>query len=515
MQFIGEFMCKNLLFNELKCSDGAKVINNNDVLMCTCTVGDWPEVEVLLDGDIVGYNCVKFSLKLVKFSNLTLILHNKDGRAIVNVGELIKHREVPNDAWQEVVWNFRENPGWITPPSPNPFDFDNVLSIGFCVKGDSATKDSCFEIKNIVFCKEATMDEEIVNENRFFNEFILNHKKGTLNNKKVILWASTKATSKTRMGWTSIKSVIQMFDVYKQYKNANGLIMKIEDDNNRRPVFVDSFFNPVELDTAVIDEAIDIYKKIDWGNFTDNFFLMTICGIHAPQFRINGKQATLDWFDDDLFYNHIYPKVEYFCKALRSIGAHICFDNEAYDTEPYDYYFKYKNNGRSFAEYEEKVRQRGKEFAKVVSASYPNAKVMMLFGPWVIGQMPREEARYGLLLAFYDGLCEAKTNLTLIDACESGYEFTSYESILKGLYDSKKCYKTSKYAEIYKEKIKTDFGIWVRPDIMSKEAFSDLLLNSLTECNEFVWVYTENSPLDDDRVFDYINTACENVDKQK
>ena len=83
------------------------------------------------------------------------------------------------------------------------------------------------------------------------------------------------------------------------------------------------------------------------------------------------------------------------------------------------------------------------------------------------------------------------------------------------MYDSKKCYKTSKYAEIYKEKIKTDFGIWVRPDIMSKEAFSDLLLNSLTECNEFVWVYTENSPLDDDRVFDYINTACETVDKQK
>ena len=91
----------------------------------------------------------------------------------------------------------------------------------------------------IKFC--FSINEEIVNENRFFNEFILNHKKGTLNNKKVILWASTKATSKTRMGWTSIKSVIQMFDVYKQYKNANGLIMKIEDDNNRRPVFVDSF----------------------------------------------------------------------------------------------------------------------------------------------------------------------------------------------------------------------------------------------------------------------------------
>ena len=54
----------------------------------------WPEVEVLLDGDLVGYNCVKFSLKLVKFSNLTLILHNKDGRAIVNVGELIKHNKL-------------------------------------------------------------------------------------------------------------------------------------------------------------------------------------------------------------------------------------------------------------------------------------------------------------------------------------------------------------------------------------------------------------------------------------
>lgn len=508
-------MVKKLDLKKYKISDGAIVSHCEDYVNVKCGVGEWPEIEFLIDENIQAYNSVKFLLKVVEYSNVSLILHNKEGRAIIGAAELLNQREFPNSKWVEVVWKFREKSGWITPPSPNSFDFDNVLSIGFCIKASRAKEKSCFEVKDLVFSKEIQIDESMREDNKLFSEFVSNRKQGSLKNKKAVIWASTKATSKTSMGWTSIDSVVSMLDTYKKYKNANGLIMKMEDNDNRKPVFVDSFFNPVELDTTVIDSAIELYKKTDWGNFTDNFFLMTICGIHAPQFRVNGRQNTLDWFDDDLFYNYVYPKIAYFCRALKSIGAHICFDNEAYDTEPYDYYYNYKNKGRSFTEYEQKVRQRGREFAETVCANYPKAKVMMLYGPWVVKISNREEDRYGLLPAFYDGLCEAETDLTFIDACESGYEFTSRISILRGLYDSKNCYKKSKYPKEYQKKIKTDFGIWVRPNVLSKDAFSDLLVNSLRECNEYVWIYTENFPLDDEDVFDYVNTATEKFEIEK
>jgi hypothetical protein len=304
-----------------------------------------------------------------------------------------------------------------------------------------------------------------------------------------------------------------MLDLYKKYNNVNGLIMKMDD--KRSPIFVDSFFTPGKLDTSIIDRAVDLYNKTDWGNFTDNFFLLTIAGMAGKQYMVDGKTSVLDWFDDDLFYNHVYPKIGYFCRAVKAMGANICFDNEAYSTEPYDYYYKYKKSGRSFKEYEDKVCQRGKELAEIICSNYPKAKVLLLYGPWATGRLRKEEARYGLLPAFFDGLCEADTDLTLIDGYEGGYEFTTHESVLKGLYTSKKCYKYSKDPLKYQEKIKNDFGIWVRPNVMTKESFSKLLVDSLKECDEYVWVYTEDWPIDNDKTMEYMITASSIVGEER
>lgn len=506
-------MNKMLNLENYKCTDGAVVKIDKQRAIITYDKGEWPEVEFMFTNDLKEFDCISFQIKVVEFKTVTTIFHNKQGRAISDTAKLTNRREFPNGSWEEVVWCFREQPGWITPPSPKPFDFDNSVSIGFCVDGNEVNQNSYIEIKDLVLYKKANNDEKIVEETNEFNRFIANHRGGCLKNKKVLLWASSKTTSNTPMGWSSIDSVNYMLDTYKKYKNVNGLIMKMDD--KRSPIFVDTFFTPGNLDTDIIDRAVKLYKKIDWGNFTDNFFLFTIAGMAARQYMIDGKPTALDWFDDDLFYNHIFPKIAYLCKAIKEMGANICFDNEAYSTEPYDYYYKYKNTGKSFEEYEEKVCQRGKEFADVICSNYPKAKILLLFGPWATGKLRKEEARYGLLPAFFDGLCKADTDLTIIDGYEGGYEFTTHESVLKGLYFSKKCYKDSRYPLEYQKKIKTDFGIWVRPNVMSKESFSNLLVDSLKECNEYVWVYTEDWPIDNEKVFDYIIDAGVKVEEER
>ena len=157
------------------------------------------------------------------------------------------------------------------------------------------------------------------------------------------------------------------------------------------------------------------------------------------------------------------------------------------------------------------------QFAQTIDENYPCAKVLMLYGPWA-GKgipLPKEEARYGLIQAFYDGLCQAKTTVSFIDGYEGGYEFTSYKSVLKGLYVAQNCKESSVDPDAYKNTIKNDFGIWVRPDVMKKEDFSNLLVYSMKECNEYVWIYTEDWPIDNEKVLEYVNAACEQVEKEK
>ena len=491
-----------------RCEDGAVVSINNETAKITFNEGEWPEVKFKWEGNLKGFNCLKFTIKVVGFSSVTTIFHTENSRAICDIAREINHREFPNNCWKEVSWYFREQPGWITPPSPHPFDFDNALAFGLCVEGTKVTEGCSVEIKDLYFSQDKRLDVKDKEEEERFKKFLSTHKAGTLTDKKVLLWANSEKTRSS-----SIESVIEEFETYKQYAGVNGLIMNMDDRSS--PIFTDTFFTPDELNKKIIDRAVELYKKTNWQNFTDNFFLLNIAGMAAKRFMVDGKPKSLDWFDDELFYNHIFPKIRYYCNAVKSINVNICFDTEAYSTEPYDYYFKYKQTGKTFAEYEEKVRQRGKEFAEVINSVYPDAKVLMLIGPWAVGKFSKEEARYGLMPAFYDGICEAKTSVTFIDGYEGGYEFTSYESVLNGLYRCKKCSTLSKCPAKYKKNIKNDFGIWVRPEVMSKEKFADLLVYSLKECHEYVWIYTEDSPVEKSDVKNYVNNACALVDEMR
>lgn len=476
-----------------KCVEGAEVKQTGEITRINYKSGEWPEVEFSIENSLAEYSCFEFEVFVSGAANITLILHSSTGRAIIDVARTERHRDFVENEWRKVKWFFKMQPGWITPPSTTPFDFDNAYSIGFCQDGICAGENCYAEIKNLKITDEKYFNEAEEKDKEEAERFVSEHKRGNLKNKKAILWAFG-GEEKT----CSVRGVAKMFDVYEKYSDLDGLIMDVDDH-----IFRDNLFTPTELDYKALSDAIEIYKNTDWKNFKHNFFRMDIVGM-ARLKNPDGSCRRLDWFDDDLFYHKIYPKIAYFCRELRKIGVSICFDNESYSTRPYDYYGIYKDSGRSFNEYQDKVRQRGKEFAEVVNENYPEANVLMMYGPWVL-YFNREEDIYGLLPAFYDGLCEAETSVKFIDGFERGYGFSTYESVVKGLRECKNCYKQSKYPEEYRKKIGCGFGVWIQPENLTKQEFRTMLNASLCETEEYVWIYTEGAPVERADVLDYLS----------
>ena len=486
-------MKKHIDVSNFKLNEGAEVINENDTTIIRYKSGEYPEAEFVFDESLKGYTCFSFDINISGASDITLILHSSKRRAIIAVSRNEGHRDFVENEWKSVKWFFRDNPGWITPPSTELFDFDGAYSIGICQDG-KYVGDNCYaELKNFVLTDETYYNKDEESKKKETEAFVKNHVRGNQKNKKAILWAfGGKEKS------CSVKSVAKMFDVYEKYCDMDGLIMEVDDK-----AFRDNIFTPNELDYDALRSAIEVYKKTDWKNFKHNFFIMDIVGM-ARLKNPDGSCKRLDWFDDDLFYNKIYPKIAYFCKELRKIGVSICFDNESYSTRPYDYYGIYKGNGKKLEEYQDIVQKRGKEFAEVINKNYPEATVLMMYGPWVVA-FDREEDIYGLLPSFYDGLCMAETSVKFIDGFERGYGFSDYESVVKGLYECKNCYKQSKYPEKYKQKIGCGFGVWIRTDFFEKNEFLNMLNASLCETEEYVWIYTETSPVDREDVLDYLS----------
>ena len=215
-----------------RCEDGAVVSINNETAKITFNEGELPEVKFKWEGNLKDFNCLKFTIKVVGFSSVTTIFHTENSRAICDIAREINHREFPNNCWKEVSWYFREQPGWITPPSPNPFDFDNALAFGLCVDGTKVTEECSVEIKDLYFSQDKRLDVKDKEEEERFKKFLSTHKAGTLTDKKVLLWANSEKTRSS-----SIESVIEEFETYKQYY-ADLNPVKGSEQGGIRPVLV-------------------------------------------------------------------------------------------------------------------------------------------------------------------------------------------------------------------------------------------------------------------------------------
>lgn len=213
----------------------------------------------------------------------------------------------------------------------------------------------------------------------------------------------------------------------------DGVIIKIEgrDDNNKYVTASRNNFSDKPLKKEWFQKSIDDLKAVHSARLTDNFI------------QTSANPGNVDWFDDKGWKQIIenYRIVALIAKEGGLKGIH--FDPEPY-TEPYrqfTYAFQAQHGEHSFKEYQDKVRQRGREMIEAIASVDPNLLIFTYLMNSVnaaAANSPYPEAalkyaQYGLYPAFINGwLDAAPPTMKFVDGCElQGYKANDEMTFLK------------------------------------------------------------------------------------
>jgi hypothetical protein len=204
----------------------------------------------------------------------------------------------------------------------------------------------------------------------------------------------------------------------------DGLVFKLHAAGGRY------FWQPAPLDPKAFEADFADLKAIQWKKFTDNFILVW-----------TAASDKLDWFND-AHWRAVEHNMRLVAKAAHLGRCGIALDIETYLKERtagvnniWSYAMAPHRNTRSFAEYHEKVRRRGRRFIQVVQKELPNATIFSYFHISIIrnkmGPMtPRERyaklrtEQYGLAPAFVAGMLEAADpGVRIIDGNEPAFMY--------------------------------------------------------------------------------------------
>jgi len=156
---------------------------------------------------------------------------------------------------------------------------------------------------------------------------------------------------------------------------------------------------------------------------------------------VNANPGSTDWFDDTAWV----AVVQHWKLAAR-IASQGRMRGLLFDPEPYSaphsqfhYAAQAQKSEHSFAQYQEKARQRGREVMTAVQEEYPDITLLCFF-MLSVTQMAAEQQNpanvlagsgYGLFPSFIDGwLDAANPAVTFVDGCESSYHYNSESDYL-------------------------------------------------------------------------------------
>jgi hypothetical protein len=140
-------------------------------------------------------------------------------------------------------------------------------------------------------------------------------------------------------------------------------------------------FDTRPLTEVAFKPDMDALSAIKWGKFTDNFLLL-----------YSANNWKMDWFDDTQ-WRTIETNLRLFSKAVKAGRcAGVCFDNEPYGNDPWEYVGKFP--GRSFEEASAQVRKRGRQFMTALESSVPGIKVLHFFQLGYYGDATEETRTY-------------------------------------------------------------------------------------------------------------------------
>jgi hypothetical protein len=194
----------------------------------------------------------------------------------------------------------------------------------------------------------------------------------------------------------------------------------------------------------------------------------------------------------------------------------IILDPEHYGAYFFHYPSMRERLDKPFAEYQAKVRERGRELMKVTRAIFPDITILMFWAHSYLPihpterQKPLEQNAYGLLPAFVDGMMEAADERAqFVDLCEFAYGYKRREQFLEAYHSIvHKAMRFSLLPELYRRRIRVGFGLWLdngnagamqgkRWDVrdfsknyFSPDEFRQSLQWALEISDGYVWIYS-------------------------
>ena len=238
--------------------------------------------------------------------------------------------------------------------------------------------------------------------------------------------------------------------------------------------------------------AIADLKAAHWKTLTDNFLPVAL----SPRYA-----ARLNWFDDRRW--HVVLNNFGILAQIAADGGlkGLILDPEHYDFSLFHYPDQRQQVHRAFEEYVKVARRRGREVMAAIAAHSPHAVCFSLYGYTLpLDNLKRskslQEAAYGLLPAFYDGLLEAMpAAAVLIDGYEHAFAFKRRNQFLNG-YRSihREAVKLSAVPERYRGKVRAGFGLWLdhkkQPDYFTPEEWRQAVSAALEVSDGYVWIYS-------------------------
>jgi hypothetical protein len=241
-------------------------------------------------------------------------------------------------------------------------------------------------------------------------------------------------------------------------------------------------------------EAITDLRVAKWRRFTDNFLPVALSA--------SGSAAGLNWFDDERWrvVTKNFGVLARLAAEARLKG--LILDPEHYNYALFSYTSQRQQMDRSFDEYVEAARRRGREVMKAIIADLPDARIFSLFGHTLPLSELRpgkrlQDADYGLLPAFYDGLLDAMSaEANLIDGYELAYGFKERRQFLKAyrqIHDV--AVELSAAPDRYREKVRGGFGLMLdykdNPNYFTPEELRQAVADALQVSDGYVWLYSE------------------------
>jgi len=296
-----------------------------------------------------------------------------------------------------------------------------------------------------------------------------------------------------------------------------------DNQDKLKEVPFDGLILPANASEVTVDGKRDWSMNLTWRGFGEqefqrDQFATIIANMKAARretiansfLQFNVTPGTVDWFDDEGFEN-IFKNVKIAAWIAKEVGMKgWMFDLEQYGKTLIFQYPKLKHaDTKSHKEYADMVRQRGRQIMKVINSEFPDITIMYTNAHSYLWRYRNniENARYGLVPKFIDGMLEASTDETVFfDGCEMAYHTKRVEDVEKMCHRIRVSGRQmSEVPELYDKKMKVSFGFQMDMDwrergwfpnepkknVFTPELFNAILKRALELSDGLVWIYTE------------------------